>query len=119
MRWMSASWVRIGDPVIDNQPMQPFEPGSIALFKERTSVRKNDIVVAPHPARDIVRIRFTSDFNAIRLVSLDGSKVLERKLWAGEKTVDVDVQHLSPGVYTVVLETEDGRCATSSLHVVP
>lgn len=115
-RMMSRSWVTVGPLGIHKVgPQSALLPSNPSAYE----VAHGRVSILPNPANDAVRIRFGSDFVTIRFVSLEGATIVERSLCKGERTVDVDVQHLTSGVYTVVLAAEDGHCISSPLHVVP
>lgn len=111
-RTMSASWVTIGPYDMHKQSTKPEHS-----TQEYANVL-TPMSIAPQPAREVVRIKFGADFHSMRVVGLDGTTLIERTLCNGERTVDVDVQILTSGVYTVVLASNDGRCITTSLHVM-
>lgn len=111
-RLMSASWVTVGPQSIHKRADE------LVSHTHEFDAAQGQITIAPQPSRGVVRIRFESDFHLIRVVSLDGATVLERILCDGEHTVDIDVQHLTSGFYTVVLSSDYGRCISAPLHIM-
>ncbi|MDZ4745969.1 MAG: Ser-Thr-rich GPI-anchored membrane family protein [bacterium] len=111
-RIMSDSWVTVG---LDNA----YKESALDLPQLTNNLENlGRITLYPQPAHDVVRIRVMSDFNVMRVASLDGTTAIERTLDAGERTLDVNVQLLPTGMYTIVMTSTDGRCLSAPLQVI-
>lgn len=69
--------------------------------------QKNRINVFPNPTSGIINIDGIDDLKNISIVDLTGKVLLEKRV-QGEKSLNIDLQHLNNGIYFVVLYQNSG-----------
>lgn len=77
--------------------------------------------IYPNPANDIVRIEFDADADSqvsFEMYNVVGAQVLTQasQNFAGSSLVELDVTHLTPGIYTLNLIV-DGKVATTKVSI--
>ena len=81
----------------------------------------SELNIYPNPANDIVRVEFDADANSqvsFEMYNVVGAQVLTQasQNFAGASLVELDVTHLTPGIYTLNLIV-DGKVATTKVSV--
>ncbi|WP_142687789.1 polysaccharide lyase family 8 super-sandwich domain-containing protein [Chitinophaga polysaccharea] len=89
--------------------LQPLKANRISYAKNATSVDK--ILLYPNPVHDQLLVNGIGRFNSLSLQGIDG-KILYRTILTGENTCAINVNHLAPGVYFVVLASKDNNIKT-------
>jgi hypothetical protein len=90
-------------PVITNSTLNTiFDPASV------NEISVNDVMVFPNPASSSVEIKFKSAIKGkFSIADLAGNEVFNGELNGTSNSIDV--RTLTPGVYMLILETEQGR----------
>ncbi len=88
-----------------------------------TSVNETDkrdvaghFTISPNPAKDLITITpdLTNNFNGtINIYAADGRMVSSTQVNGSQKSIDIAVANIPSGLYYVLLQTEEGRCALS------
>ena len=81
----------------------------------------SELNIYPNPANDVVRVEFDADANSqvsFEMYNVVGAQVLTQasQNFAGASLVELDVTHLTPGIYTLNLIV-DGKVATSKVSI--
>lgn len=76
----------------------------------------NWLTVIPNPVSEVATISLESDFNSkgiLKLVRVDGTIVSEQsiRISPGQQSLDLKTNHLGPGIYLIVLKTNQGTIA--------
>jgi len=83
---------------------------------QQDEVSELEFYVFPNPAKDLITISLNQPLNdnTVLLVSdMLGNNIIQRELKAGISNVEVGVQQLTSGVYTVHIFNEQGLTTTS------
>lgn len=72
-------------------------------------IGKKSSVIYPNPAKGIVNIQSTEEIKSVEIYSLSGQKILTS--FSGQ----VDVSHLSKGIYIVKIQLQNGKTETHKL----
>ncbi len=65
--------------------------------------------VFPNPAKDkfkVQSLKFEVEDAMLEIFDLHGRKLLEKQITKGNETIEIDVSHLSSGVYFIQLQIE-------------
>jgi len=72
------------------------------------SVEKNEVLVYPNPASDIIQI-IAPDYKSIEIVDLSGRVVISQDLDNDASSTEVNVRNLSPGLYVIRFLGGEGK----------
>jgi photosystem II stability/assembly factor-like uncharacterized protein len=82
-----------------------------------SELEKLSLIIYPSPAHSKLFIRqqqaMTTQVNSIQLIDMSGRTVLSIKQvdWTGESPLELDIQHLATGVYSILIETDREKIA--------
>jgi poly(beta-D-mannuronate) lyase len=103
----TSVWSAVGE-------IEFFEP--LVLSVDET-VLKNDILLYPLPVKDILYIQNLDDsIKTIKLYSMDGRKVIEKKITGSAQEISLAVSSLVNGMY--IVNFYNGRNSVSKMIVV-
>ncbi|PLW97559.1 MAG: hypothetical protein C0591_06305 [Marinilabiliales bacterium] len=80
-----------------------------------TGIQENDnmqLRLHPNPATSIVTLQssfFNQQSSVAKMYDLDGKKLLEKQIPKGTESVEIDISHLSSGVYFIQLQIENKK----------
>ncbi len=107
------AWWKI-DPV---EPLITINADGLILIWERITIGMAEqrglfpLVLAPNPGSSMVRIAGLSTSASYRLIDATGRNVLDGRVSGVQNAIDVS--HLRPGLYQVVVDDAQGRRATT------
>ncbi|MBK7096342.1 MAG: T9SS type A sorting domain-containing protein [Saprospiraceae bacterium] len=69
------------------------------------------VVVYPNPAQEVINISVPEGFNAEEIEVLDilGQRIMD----LGQEYEEIDISHMEPGLYFIVMKNKDGRMMSS------
>ncbi len=103
----TSVWSAVGE-------IEFFEPLALSVDEENL---KNEITLYPVPVRDILYIKNLDDaIKTIKLYSMDGRKVIEKKVASSAQEVSLDVSSLVNGIY--IVNFYNGTNSVSKMIVV-
>jgi len=69
-------------------------------------ISTSDLYLYPNPARSYVSISYTSEISTVSIEDMSGREIIATDIH--KNTASVNIQSLSPGVYTVMIHTSEG-----------
>lgn len=94
---------------------QTFDPQVYVTGQEETqSVAKSTFSLAPNPAKGEVKVWAQEEIISFAILDLAGRRIDVKPFIednSNQKSLSVDIRHLSPGIYQVVVQTKWGQTA--------
>lgn len=76
-----------------------------------------NIAIAPNPAVNFIQISSDTNFETLAIYNVSGQLVMQRNVGT-TNNASVSVQELPQGIYTLLLQNQQGRSATEKLLIV-
>lgn len=90
------------EPVITNEAIT-------TITEKTTAIAENealDYLIYPNPVNHVLHVSADQKIHSVSISTVDGSILKTKQLHS--KTLSIDVKDLAPGIYFVLLKTEDG-----------
>ncbi|TVZ57320.1 poly(beta-D-mannuronate) lyase [Lutibacter sp. Hel_I_33_5] len=83
-----------------------YGPSSLSIDNSNSI---NEVLMYPIPAKNVLHIKnLNQKVKEIKLYSIDGKKVLEKKLVSSVQNSSLDVSHIKSGLYIVIIDNGEG-----------
>ena len=77
--------------------------GLLTVSTDETELA-NKTIIYPNPAKDLLQLENLNEVEVISIYSMDGRKMMDRKLTSAPSAIDLDVSSLANGSYMIVLK---------------
>lgn len=93
-------------------------PKASAPFNVNVGVKENAkslVSVFPNPAKDVLKVKATSNITSIKVVNVLGAQVVNQKV--DDNKAEINTANLENGIYYITIETANG-VSTQKINVV-